>query len=142
MIRKFECSEGFTLLELLVAVMLAAILTAIAIPTYNQQVMHGHRADAKTSLGDLANRMERYYRDNNTYATATIGAMASTDVLSSSASGQGYYTLSISSATASTYSVTAAPAGVQVKDTACGSYTLTSAGVESISGTSTVSQCW
>ena len=43
-------SEGFTLLELLVTVAVAAILMAIAIPSYRQYVISSQRADASTSL--------------------------------------------------------------------------------------------
>ncbi len=67
----------------------------------------------------MAARMERFYAENHTYATATIGTGA-TGVIESAATASGYYTLAISSQSASAYTLTATPAGAQTGDTICG----------------------
>jgi type IV pilus assembly protein PilE len=60
-------SAGFTLVELVVAMVIAAILAAIAIPAYSSYVLQAHRTDAKTALLDLASLEERYFSVNNAY---------------------------------------------------------------------------
>lgn len=147
-IAKRNRTGGFTLLELMMTVAVVAILAAIAYPSYSQSIIKGRRADGSTALLNLANRMEQYYAQNNTYATATIASgVASTDVLSTAASAQGYYTLTIPplTLTANSYTIQASRAGVQTADTHCGDFTLTSAGVKDIVNYAsgyTVAQCW
>ena len=137
---------GFTLLELVMTLAVVAILAAIAYPSYSQSIINGRRADGSTALLNLANRLEQYYAQNNTFATATIATgTASTDVLSSAASSQGYYTVSITAQAANTYTIRATRAGAQTADTHCGNFTLTSAGVKNIlhyASGYTVAQCW
>jgi type IV pilus assembly protein PilE len=133
---------GFTLLELMIAGAILAILAAIAYPSYSQSIINGRRADGKTALMNLANHMEQYYAQNNTFATATIA-----NVGSAVASDQGYYTLTIPPATltANSYTIQATRAGVQTADTHCGDLTLTSAGVKGIVNYAsgyTVALCW
>jgi type IV pilus assembly protein PilE len=134
---------GFTLLELLMALAVLAILAAIAYPSYRQSIINGRRADGSTALLDLANRMEQYYAQNNTFATATVAAgVAATDVLTSNVSAQGYYTVSIEAQAANTYTIRASRAGAQTVDTLCGDFKLTSAGVKIVTGTFAVARCW
>jgi type IV pilus assembly protein PilE len=138
---------GFSLLELVIALAVVAVLAAIAYPSYSQSIINGRRADGKTALVNLGNRMEQYYAQNNTFASATIASSPSTDVLSAAASEQGYYTLTIPPATltANSYTIQATRAGVQTADTHCGNLTLTSAGVKGIVNNAsgyTVADCW
>ncbi len=139
-----ETAAGFTMLELMITTAVIAILAALAYPSYKNWVDSGRRADGTAALLDLANRMQRYYAENNTYVGATIAAGTATDVISSATTPQGYYTLDFGGValTATTYILRATTAGVQVNDTRCGNLTLTSANVKSISGTATVDQCW
>ena len=137
---------GFTLLELVMTLAVVAILAAIAYPSYSQSIINGRRADGSTALLNLANRLEQYYAQNNTYATATIASgVATTDVLSTAASSQGFYTVSITAQAANTYTIRATRASAQTADTHCGNFTLTSAGVKGIVNYAsgyTVAQCW
>ena len=136
-------SSGFTLVELVVALAVVAILGAIAYPSFQQRIVSGRRADGSTALLNLANRMEQYYAANNTYATATIAAgVTATDVLTSNASQQGFYTLSITQQNATTYTILATRAGAQTADTQCGNLQLTSAGVKTVTGAFGVARCW
>jgi len=67
--------QGFTLIELLVVVAIIAILASFAYPSYRQYVQRSKRSEAHNLLLDVANRQERYYANNNTYAPdlATLG---------------------------------------------------------------------
>ena len=137
-------NAGFTLLELMIVVAVMAILAAIVMPSYQSAVYKGRRADGTTALLDLANRLQRYYSENNTYASATIAAgNSTTDVLASATSPQGHYTLSFAAKAANTYTIQAAPIGAQAGDAKCGTLTLTSASIRGRSGTEPdVSRCW
>lgn len=135
---------GITLIELLIVVAVLGILASIAYPSYRNYVIRARRADAKATLMDLSARMERYFSQNNTYATATIAAGSGvTDLIASDQSPEGDYTLSISAQNASSYTLQAAPNGSQAtEDTQCANFTLNSLGVKGISGTGSVAKCW
>ncbi len=60
---------GFTLIELMIAVAIVAILTMVALPSYRDYVMRGHLADATSGLATVRAEMERHFQDNRTYAT-------------------------------------------------------------------------
>ena len=140
-----RAAAGFTLVELVVVIAVFCILAMVAIPYYIADVRKGQRADATTSLRDLSNRLERYYSDNNTYATATLGAgVPATDVLASTASKQGYYTLSFASQSATAYVIqaTRVSSGPLANDGECGDFTLSSTDVRGVSGTLPWNRCW
>jgi type IV pilus assembly protein PilE len=60
-------SSGFTLIEIMVAVALVAILASIAIPSYSAYVVRGQRAAAKASLVQAAQFLERNYTTYGCY---------------------------------------------------------------------------
>jgi type IV pilus assembly protein PilE len=64
--------RGFTLIELMIAVAIVAILAMVAIPSYSAYVMRGHLAEASAGLAAMRAQMERHYQDNRSYAT--VGA--------------------------------------------------------------------
>jgi type IV pilus assembly protein PilE len=127
--------HGFTLIELMVAVAIVAILTAVAVPSYTNYVLKSRRPDAKQALLDFAAREERYYTLNNTY-TSTAAALGYA-ALPLSLGSNGDYLLSVVTATTTTYSVQAVPQGSQADDT-CGTYTLDNFGNQ---GAATAN-CW
>jgi type IV pilus assembly protein PilE len=140
---------GFTLIELMIVVAIVAILAAIAIPSYQKQIMKSRRTSAKTALLDLASREEKYYATNNNYP-ATLGSVGYTIVDSTGAiqvpnnSNEDYYsvTITLGTPTAAGYTATAAPVGNQQNDS-CGSYSITDLGVQNATGTSSGGTgCW
>jgi type IV pilus assembly protein PilA len=73
-----EASEdGFTLIELLVVMIIIGILAAIAIPVFLNQQKKGNDASVKSDLRTVANEMNTFYTDNQTYV-ATVGTAAFT----------------------------------------------------------------
>ncbi len=62
--------RGFTLIEMMIAVALVAILAAIAMPNYNNYVRRGQLSEAFTALSDMRAKMEQYYQDNKFYGAA------------------------------------------------------------------------
>ncbi|MGN6312547.1 MAG: type IV pilin protein [Rhodanobacteraceae bacterium] len=122
--------RGFTLVELMIVVLIIAVLAAIAIPAYQNYITRATRTKATRALMDLAGREERYYYSNNSYA-ATLSSVGYNSPYVDSNADSRYYTLGISSASATDYTLTAAPGGLQAtKDTQCGTLTLNRAGVK------------
>lgn len=58
---------GFTLIELMIAVAVVAILAAVALPAYNSYVTRGKIPDATSALAAKRVKMEQYFQDNRTY---------------------------------------------------------------------------
>jgi type IV pilus assembly protein PilE len=112
-----RAAYGFTLLELLIAVVLLGILAAIAIPSYSAYVARGQRSAAKAALMQSAQFLERNYTAfgcyNQTSATCgTASAVAVTIPNSQYAptdGGPATYVLTFASLTASTYQLAATP---------------------------------
>ena len=65
--------KGFTLIELMVAVAVVAILAATAIPAYRDYTVRSQLVDATAALSDQRVRMEQYYADNRHYGDGSCG---------------------------------------------------------------------
>lgn len=130
-------ARGFTLIELLIACVILGILTAIALPSYQNQVQKSRRSDAKSALVGAAGQMERYFTERGTYATATLGSGG----VYPATTQNGYYALSLANLTGSSYTLRATPSGAHVGDP-CGTMTYTDQGVKGVTGTLSVGQCW
>jgi type IV pilus assembly protein PilE len=64
-------AAGFTLIELMIAVAVAALLASIALPSYQNYVRRGQLSDAFTTLADMRVKMEQYYQDNKFYGATS-----------------------------------------------------------------------
>ena len=62
-----EKDQGFTLIELLVVMIIIGILAAIAIPVFLNQRKRAVDSSIKSDLRSIANQMETYFADNQTY---------------------------------------------------------------------------
>ena len=143
-------AAGFTLIELMITVVIAAVLMSIAFPLYQHQIRESRRTDARSALLDLASREERYYamRQSYTQAASDLG-YANWDI----PIGGGYYeihqpnTAAATATSPATFSATAVPlAGKgQDADSDCQSFTVIQTGQETstngASGNSSAT-CW
>ena len=66
-------ARGFTLIEVLIALAIVGILSAIAIPSYFSYIERANRADAKATLMDATQFMQRFYSLHNSYSTQRDG---------------------------------------------------------------------
>ena len=65
---------GFSLVELMIVVAIIGILSAIAIPAYNDYIIRSKLAEAKSTLMEFRVRLEQYYLDNRDYGPGGNGA--------------------------------------------------------------------
>jgi type IV pilus assembly protein PilE len=144
-----KAQKGFNLVELLVVVTIVAIIGAIAYPSYQRQLASSRRTDCAGSLTSFANSMERFYTVNNTYlgaaaGGANTGAPAVFPTACPVDGGNATYNLTIQAASATGYTIQAAPAGPQVGDE-CGTLTLNNLGLKGVTSADagiTWENCW
>lgn len=127
-------SLGFTLIELMITVAVVAILAAVAVPTYQDQVRKSRRAQAKADLVEYSQMAERFHTVQNTYQ-----GFALPSTRSPREGATAWYTMGIQQA-AGTFTITATPQGAQTKDK-CGTMSINQASVKT-PAEATVSGCW
>jgi len=109
---KFYRNKGFSLIELLVAVVIVGILAAIAVPSYQSHIIKASRAAAQTELLELASLQEKIYLNSNAYTanmtTAYTGNSTGGLGKTTGLTNDGKYTLTVVSP-GQTYTITATP---------------------------------
>ena len=60
-------SDGFTLIELLVVISLVMILSAVAMSSYRDSVIHAKEAALKSDLFHMRDAIDQYYADKGKY---------------------------------------------------------------------------
>jgi type IV pilus assembly protein PilE len=96
-------------------------------------VRKGNRADAKSTMLQVANQEERYYTENNVYGSLTDIGYGVTPVPTQSRR----HNISLTTASAgANYTITATPVAT---DADCGNLTLTNTGV---TGSTVAGACW
>ncbi len=126
---------GFNLVELLITVVIVGILASVAYPAFTGSIAKGRRSDAISTLLNMQLAQEKWRTTHSSYTT-TLSDLGYTGT-----SSEGYYTLSIDSADANSFQMTATAAGSQATaDTSCGSFVVTEDGPDT--STSTKKSCW
>lgn len=144
--------RGFTLIELTVTMLVAAILFAVAVPTYTNSVRKSRRTDARSALLDVAGREERFMSTNTAYTNlqANLGYAASgTATITSLPIGSGYYTLTVTSpdttqaGVTNSFLATATAIGKQTSDV-CATLSINQLGQQTATGTdpNPNTDCW
>jgi type IV pilus assembly protein PilE len=140
---------GFTLIELLITMVIVGLLAFIAIPSFMDSIRKGRRAEAFVALGQLQQAQERYRANNATYA----GALSDLPGHPAATTANGYYSITLTGATATAYIGTAqaVSSSTQSKDLKCislsvkmekGSVTYSSINSANVADTNNLNRCW
>jgi type IV pilus assembly protein PilE len=139
-------SSGFTLIELMIVVVVVAVLSAIALPSFMDSIRKSRRAEAVASISAIEQAQERWRANNTTYAANSVLSTAAPGGLGQpSTTENGRYTLAMSGNTETGYVVTATAVttGSQASDkegsTSCATLTVT---VTNGNGVKTPAACW
>jgi type IV pilus assembly protein PilE len=142
---KFKRTSGFTLIELMIVVAIIGILASIAVPAYSDYVTRAKRSDGKAGVLNLQLAQEKYrancpqYADG-IHATALTCVTGGThNLISSTSSPDGNYTLAITAGTATSYTITATPTFTDAK---CNVLGINQTGTKTVTGTDSVANCW
>jgi type IV pilus assembly protein PilE len=142
-----EQPGGFTLIELMIAIVVVAILSAIAIPGYRSYVQRAQRAEAKTALLRIQGAQEKFFVQYNRYAAALapevpagLGTPTTTET--------GLYTLALvltDGGTGFRVTATVRAGGAQVDDAHCATLSIDNNGLKGArnsAGADTTQDCW
>ncbi len=137
--RSFQ--RGFTLIEVMMTVAIVAILTAVALPSFNEYVLRSHRSNARAAVLGIAQWMERAATANGAYPAPAAVPIGLTVVEG------GRYTVAVAAAVAGQdFTVTATPmAGTPQVNDKCGSLIVDQTGLKTVAGAAagyTAIDCW
>ncbi|WP_349743453.1 type IV pilin protein [Roseateles cavernae] len=133
-------SHGFTLVELMLAVVIAGILAAVALPSFQHMVQKGRRADAVATLSAVQQAQERWRANRATYTEKLSDLQFSSDQ-----SLDKHYVIKIvltnDGATGYTIEANALESSPQAKDSACAKMSITMSGGQ-MQYLPTTGGCW
>lgn len=120
-----NAQRGFTLIELMIVIVIVAILVAVALPAYQNQVIRGNRAAAQAVMLDIANRQQQRFLSDRSYADKA--ALESSGFSLDPDVARNYtYSITLGAGTVPSYVVTFTATGRQAED---GNLTLNEQGV-------------
>ncbi len=126
--------RGFTLIEVMIAVAIVGILSAIAYPSYTEYIRRGHRADARAGLLQAQQYLERASTATGVYPTTLPPALKWLLPDGTTPDPTKRYEIAfLAGNTNAAYTLTATPKGSQTGDK-CGTYTLSNTGVRGAAG--------
>ncbi|MNF86392.1 Fimbrial protein precursor [compost metagenome] len=130
-------SRAFTLIEMLIAIAVIAILAGIAMPSYQDYARQSRRIDGHTALLNLQMAQERWRANNQSYSASL------SDLGVGTSSSENHYTIAITSGSTSaggyTATATAKSTSPQAADTNCSPLILSQSGNQT---SMTPAACW
>lgn len=129
-------SRGFTLIELMIALAILAILASIAVPAYNEYAMRARISEATGALANKRSRMESFY-DNASPHTYVGAPECDADTTTSR-----YFTFSCSDVGANNYTLQAVGTGIVSGFTFTINQSNEKATTSAPSGWTANSSCW
>lgn len=130
--------RGFTLIEMLLAMAVLAVLAAIALPSYRAHVQRSHRLDAVTALLQVQQAQERWRAQHSSFA-------ADLDALGIPGARSERYRLAIQRSADNGFEVVAVAIAGQTADAECTSLSLTQQAGNTLygsTGTAASRRCW
>lgn len=100
---------GMTLIELMVVVIIIGVLATLVFPSFEQQILTSRRGDGITHLLRLKIQQEAFRLENISYAKTEQLSLPNSE----------YYDFSVTSVSATTYTITAKAIGSQTSDIKC-----------------------
>lgn len=125
-IRALKIQQGFTLIELMIAIAIVGILASVAYPAYTQYTIRANRSAAQAEMMNIANRQQQFLLSNRNYATKEV-LEASGYTLPATVSNKYSYAIAVGAGAVPAFTLTLTPSGTQVSD---GNLTINSEGVK------------
>jgi type IV pilus assembly protein PilE len=111
--------RGMTLIELMIAVVIVALLAAVALPAYQSSVRKGRRAEGFTALAAIQQAQERWRGNHAAYGNLNDPADADTLTGIAASTPNGHYALAIANPSATGYTASATAQAAQTADSSC-----------------------
>ena len=113
---RHRSERGFTLIELMIALVIAGILVAVALPSFLDSMRKGRHSEAFSALASMQQALERRRSHNPSYSAT----LADLGITSSSTVPGSYYTITVDAGDATSYQISADGSGTsQAKDGQC-----------------------
>ena len=144
MVNTMHKTRGFTLIEVMVAVAVIAVLASIAFPSYQEAVRKSKRAEGKVAVLEALQQQERYATNFNTYLPFSAGADALPIKTYSGTSGKdsAAFLIKADACDNQTIDICVVVTGVPTySDPKVSAISITSSGVKNCNGTSST-ECW
>ncbi len=137
--------RGFTLIELLVAMAARAIVAAIALPAFFEQLARARRTDVQAALLEDAGYMQHYYASHDAYS-GTPAPRLPFETTPRQGAASYAITVSVPSQDPASFMLTATRIGAMAAD-ACGDFTYDNLGQRNlVAGTfasgRSAANCW